>query len=134
MLTIHDLETYYQYLDADRLNILLEIHNIVVDVEPGAAADFHRKGLIYFNPNRGGHVSAGICQSLIMPDHIRLAFIHGACISDPKHLLRGKTFPKRYLPIDAFDTAPWEDIKQLIKSHADFDPYTWINTGNQADK
>lgn len=125
MLTIHDLETYYCNLDTDRLNIILEIHNLVAEIAPSAAVDFHRKGLTYFNPDRGGHVSAGICQTFIMPDHIRLAFIHGACIPDPKHLLEGKTYPKRYIRIDSFDSAPWDDIKHLITAHNAFDPYAW---------
>lgn len=131
MLTIHDLETHYRNLDTDRLNIILEIHNIVAEVAPSAALDFHRRGLTYFNPARGGHVSAGICQTCIMTDHIRLAFIHGACIPDPQRLLVGKTYPKRYMRIDSFDSAPWEYIKDLITAHNAFDPYTW--SGSRSD-
>jgi hypothetical protein len=128
MLTIHELETHYRNLDSDRLNIILEIHNIVAELNPSAAVDFHSKGLTYFDPARGGHVSAGICQTIIMPDHIRLAFIHGALLPDPRHLLEGKTFPKRYVRIGSFDSAPWDDIKQLIAASAALDPYTWSNS------
>lgn len=127
MLTVSELETLYQNVSRDRLDILVEIHNLVAEIAPSAAVDVHPHGLTYFHAERGGHVSAGICQTIIMPDHIRLAFIHGAAIPDPKHLLEGKTYPKRYLRIDSFDTAPWEDIKKFIQEHSVFDPYAWSN-------
>ncbi len=128
MLTVRELETLYQNIGKDRLDILIEIHNIVAEIAPSAAVEVHHRGLTYFHAERGGHVSTGICQTIVMPDHIRLAFIHGACIPDPKHLLEGNTYPKRYLKIDSFDTASWEDIKTLIQEHSDFDPYTWSKT------
>lgn len=131
MLTIQELETHYRHLAKDHLDILVEIHNLVAEVAPAAAVDFHSKGLTYFDPARGGHVSAGICQTVLMPDHVRLAFIHGACLTDPKHLLVGKTYPKRYLRIDSFDSAPWENIRQLITESAAFDPYKWSPQSTQ---
>lgn len=124
MLTSRELETHFSYLPSDLLNVVVEIHNIVAAIVPSASLDFHRKGVTYFDPDRGGHVSAGICQTILVPGQVRLAFIHGACLPDPHHLLQGKTYPKRYLEINTFDSAPWEAITELISKSSKFDPRT----------
>lgn len=129
MIPIHEIEEHYSRLSRDWLNIVLEIHNIVAAVAPQATAEIRRYGIVYFDGLRGGPVSAGICQTLLKPDHIRLSFIHGAFLSDPRQLLQGSTFPKRYLPIRDFDHAPWEYIEFLIKAHNVFDPRSLVLPG-----
>jgi len=124
MITCRELERHFQHLDEDRLNILLEIHNLVASVSPEAAVEVRRCGVVYFDASRGGPVSAGICQSLVKPDHIRLAFIHGAFLPDPCGLLEGATFPKRFMRIFYYDDAPWDAIQALISAHNVFDPRT----------
>jgi hypothetical protein len=59
---------------------------------------------------------------LILDDHVRLAFIHGAFLSDPHSLLRGEPQYKKYARIDCFETAPWEDLGELIRESSCFDP------------
>ena len=122
VISSRDLEKQFIHLSADRLDCLLEIHRMVAQVSPEAVAEIRRYGIVYYNPAQGGPVSAGICQALFKPDYIRLAFIHGAFLHDPEHLLQGETFPKRYLKITCFDEAPWEAIFALIAAHAQFDP------------
>jgi hypothetical protein len=73
-----------------------------------------------FSWRRRGNVSAGICQIGIHADHVRLAIVHGAFIKAPPHLLVGDQKYKRYVKIVSFDTAPWEDLKELITSSAQF--------------
>ncbi len=124
MINFREIEQQFKHLDEDRLNIIVEIHNLVAAVSPDAAVEIRRYGIVYFDTARGGPVSAGICQTLIKPDHIRLAFIHGAFIPDPLRLLEGETFPKRYMQIFHFDDAPWDAIQVLIKAHSVFDPRT----------
>lgn len=124
MIPIREIEKHFSHLPQDWLNILLEIHNIVAVFSPNAAAEIRRYGIVYYDAARGGPVSAGICQTLLKPDHIRLAFIHGAFLPDPQHMLEGATFPKRYLAIRDFDYAPWDYIQFLIKAHSEFDPRT----------
>ena len=123
MITIRELEKRYSFLKEDLLNILLEIHNIVAEIAPDASLDMAGNSLVYFYGSRGGHVSAGICLTTAKPDHIRLGFIHGAYLPDPLHLLEGKTFPMRFMRIRSFDTAPWDEIRQLILAHSQLDPY-----------
>lgn len=131
MISSRDLEKHYAHLPDDQLDILLEIHRIVTQVSPGAVAEIRRCGIVYYNAERGGPVSAGICQALIKPDHIRLAFIHGAYLPDPGHLLQGNTYPKRFINITNFDHAPWDLIQLWITTHAQFDPRTLLENSTQ---
>lgn len=124
MISHLDLEQCFPNLKPGFIDIVAEIHNLVMESSPEATVEIRGCGIVYFDASRGGPVSAGICQSLIKPDHIRLAFIHGAFLPDPDHLLAGDTFPKRYVKIEDYDTAPWDAIRQFIAIHSRLDPRT----------
>jgi len=124
MLSITEIQNHYAHLSSDLLAVILEIHDIVATVNPIATEEFRRQGIVYYDPRRGGPVKAGICQSLIFRDKIHLAFIHGAFLPDPGHLLKGTTMPKRYLSIKDYETAPWEAVRELIHAHNQFDVFT----------
>jgi hypothetical protein len=124
MLPERFIHKHLEYIDPDLRDIVLEIRNIVASVAPNATEQQHSCGYSYFHKERGGPVSAGICQTRIYPDHIRLAFIHGAFIPDPKGLLVGKEKAKRHMRIYYYEGAPWEYIRTLIEAHSRFDPYT----------
>ena len=123
MISVNEIEQAFSHLNRDQLDILLEIRNLVAEFSPHAASEIRRYGIVYYDVRRGGPVRAGICQSIVKDDHIRLAFIHGAFLPDPGHLLEGETFPKRYVTIDSFESARWEEMKALIIAHSRFDPY-----------
>jgi hypothetical protein len=122
MQPIRDIERYLAHLSPDLRDIVFELRGIIAAIAPTATETFHRKGLSYYHAERGGPVSAGICQIGIQPDHIRLAFIQGAFLPDPKGLLRGERRYKRYAKITSFDQAPWEDLQALIQASAKLDP------------
>lgn len=124
MLPLHEVETFLQHIPAPLQEIVLELRNLVAAVSPDAVEVVRWGGLSYFHEGRGGIVSAGICQIGIEKDHVRLAFIHGAFIPDPRHLLEGKQKAKRSVRIDSYESAPWDDLKELITSSAKFDPYS----------
>ncbi len=105
-------------------DIALELRSLIVVAAPGATETAHRKGFTYYFAERGGPVSAGLCQILIQPDHIRLAFNHGKFLPDPKGLLQGQEKYKRFVRLSAYDRAPWDDLRDLIAASARFDPYT----------
>ena len=117
-----DIEIYLAYLTPELRDIVFELRSIIVSVAPAATETIHRKGFTYYHAERGGPVSAGICQINLERDHIRLAFIHGAFLPDPKGLLKGDRLVKRYVKIDSFDQAPWDDLQDLITASAHFDP------------
>jgi hypothetical protein len=124
MLPERYIEKYLQTVSPALRDIALEVRNIVYSIAPDATESQHSCGFSYYDKKRGGPVSAGICQTRIYPDHVRLAFIHGAFLSDPQGLLQGSTYPKRYMRIYQYDEAPWDYIRKLIEAHARFDPYT----------
>ena len=84
------------------------------------------EGLAYFNPKVGGPIKGAICQSAILRDHVRLAFVRGAFLPDPKGLLEGKSRSKYKRPITlrSFDTAPWSCLRELMASSYRLDPYS----------
>jgi hypothetical protein len=126
MLPERYIEKYLQQVPAELRDIVLEIRNLVACVAPSATESQHGRGFSYYYKERGGPVSAGICQIGIYSDHIRLGFIHGAFLPDPQGLLVGKPKYKKHVRIYHFEEAPWEYLKQLIIASSRFDPYTII--------
>lgn len=122
MLPIHHIENFLKFTPQPLQEIVLELRNIIAAVAPDAAEVVRWGGLSYFHEGRGGIVSAGICQIGIEKDLVRLAFIHGAFLPDPRKLLRGTGKAKRHIEIDSYETAPWEYFKELITASAKFDP------------
>jgi hypothetical protein len=117
-----DIERYLAYLSPELRDIVFELRGIIARIAPTATETIHRHGFSYYYAERGGPVSAGICQIKLQADHIQLAFIHGAFLPDPRGLLRGESHYKRYVKIAAFDQAPWEDLQALIQASSNFDP------------
>jgi hypothetical protein len=124
MLPERYIEKYLQHVQPELRDIVLEIRNIVASVAPDATESQHSRGFSYYHKERGGPVSAGICQIGIFHDHIRLGFIHGAFLPDPEGLLVGEPKYKKHVRIYHYDVAPWEYLKQLIVASSRFDPYT----------
>lgn len=100
----------------------MELRSIIVTSAPNVTEVMYRKGLIYYDADRGGHVSAGVCQIRPKSDHIELAFAHGAFLPDPCGLLVGEQKAMRHVDIQSFDDAPWPALQALIEASARFDP------------
>ena len=124
MLPIHEITTFLQHSLAPLQDIVLELRNIIASTAPDAVEAIRWGGLSYFHEGRGGIVSAGICQIGIEKDHIRLAFIHGAFLPEPRELFEGTQKYKRYIRIETYDDAPWDYLEQLIGAASQFDPRT----------
>ena len=124
MISLAALEQHLQHLPQDWLDTIIEIRNIVAGLCPQAVERLDRNGITYYDARRGGPVKAGICQIFYKEDHLRLAFIHGACLPDPAGLLQGETYPKRFIRLGRFDDIPWGDVTALITASAAFDPMT----------
>lgn len=122
MLSIQTIEIILQRIDPNLRDIVLELRNIVSELAPDATERIHSKGFSYFYENRGGPVSAGICQIVIKKDHIQLAFIHGAFLPDPDKLLEGAPMYKKYIRIPSFELTPWNAMKEMIAASCRFDP------------
>jgi hypothetical protein len=122
MLPSRHFEKFLRQTPPHLQDIVIELRNIIASVAPGATETVHRNGFSYFFKERGGPVSAGVCQIGIREDHIRLAFIHGTFLPDPKGLLEGDRQYKRFVRIQSYEDAPWEDLNELITVSSHFDP------------
>jgi len=122
MLPIHEVESFLKFIPAPLQDIVLELRNLIAEVASDAVEVIRWKGLSYFHEGRGGVVSAGICQIGLHEGYLRLDFIHGAFLSDPKKLLEGNQKAKRFVRIRSYEEAPWDDLKQLIEESSHFDP------------
>jgi hypothetical protein len=122
MLSLREVELFLQRTPPPLQDIVWELRNIIVSVAPDAMEAIRWGGLSYFHEGRGGIVSAGICQIGIHRDHVRLAFIHGAFLSEPRNLFEGTEKYKRYIRLKSYDDAPWDYLKQLIEEASQFDP------------
>ena len=115
-------------------DIVLELRNLVADIAPEATEKILWGGLSYYDASRGGPVKGGICQIETHEDHVRLSFIHGAFIADPYGLLRGERKAKRYVRLEAYESAPWEALGELIRASAGFDPASLSSAAENAKK
>lgn len=122
MLSFHEIEAFLQHTPTHLQDIVLELRNIIAAVAPDAVEVVRWGGLSYFHKERGGLVSAGICQIGLHKNHIHLAFIHGAFLSEPRRLFEGTQKYKRYIQLKSYDEAPWDYLKQLIEAASQFDP------------
>ena len=122
MLPFHEIEIFLQRVPADLQDIVLELRNIIMTVAPDAVEIVRWGGLSYFHEGRGGIVSAGICQIGVHDTYVRLDFIHGIHLSDPKQLLEGTQRSKRFVRLKSFNDTAWDDLRQLIEEASHFDP------------
>jgi hypothetical protein len=116
MLSLAEVERYFENEPPALLEIILELRNLIFAVAPHANEMIQWKGISYFDADRGGTVSAGICQIHIKEGCVRLGFIHGAFLPDPDHLLEGEGKAKRFVRVCSYETAPWESLKRLIEA------------------
>jgi hypothetical protein len=124
MLPLSQVETFLQRIPSPLQDIVFELRNIIATVAPTATEVILWKGINYYFKERGGPVSAGICQINALEDHVRLGFIHGIYLPDPHSLLEGDRKVKRFVRIISYESAPWDDLRNLITASSRFDPYT----------
>jgi len=93
----------------------------VARVTPSATERISSRGFTFYDADKGGTITGGICFVDIQDDHVRLRFGLGAFLDDPQSLLKGDRLYMRYLDIPSFDDAPWTDIEALIQESANLD-------------
>ena len=106
-------------------DLVFELRNLIAAVSPDVTETVLWDGLAYFNPKMGGPIKGAICQITILRDHVRLAFVRGAFLPDPKGLLEGKGRRKykRHVTLRSYDAAPWTYLRDLVSSSVRLDPY-----------
>ena len=113
-----DVESALRFQPQDLVDLVLEIRSIVARVNPSATERLHSRGLTFYDADKGGTITGGICFVDIHDDHVRLRFGLGAFLEDPRSLLTGDRRYMRHMDISSFDDAPWTDIEALIQASA----------------
>lgn len=124
MLPTTEIRNHFSLVPLELRDIILELRSIIIRIAPNVTECIRQNGLSYYYPERGGPVSAGVCQIVVKADHIRLGFIHGSFLPDPMKLLEGDRIAMRFVSIASYDLAPWDDLAVLIEWSNRFDPYT----------
>jgi hypothetical protein len=124
MLSTRQIETFLERVPSHLQDIVLELRNVIASVEPDAVEVVGRGGLSYSHKGRGATVGLSVCQIEIHEDEIRLAFIRGSFLSEPRNLFEGKQKYKRFIRIASYENAPWDYLKKLIVAASRFDPYS----------
>ena len=115
------VEKAFHFQRKDLVDLVLEVRNIVARVNPSATERISPRGLTFYDAEKGGTISGGICFVNIHDNHVRIRFGLGAFLDDPKSLLSGDRLAMRYMDISSFDDAPWEDIEAFIQASANLD-------------
>ena len=136
MLSTREIEEFYRDTPFELLEIVLELRSLIVSVCPDVTEIIQWKGISYYISERGGPVSANLCQIFTaygasaknlprgMRPHVQMAFIQGAFLPDPDGLLEGIAKAKRFVRLFSFDTTPWPALKALLEASARFNPYS----------
>jgi hypothetical protein len=120
-----ELDSLLAGLPSECRNIVLTLREVVAQIIPDADERVLWGGLSYHRPWIGGPVKGAICQVVAKRGEIRLDFIHGVRLSDPRKLLQGNRLSKRYVPIRSVAEAKRPEIADLIREASDLDPSEW---------
>jgi hypothetical protein len=120
------LERRLDRCPAQLRDLVFELRNLIAAVAPDVTGTVLWEDLAYFNPKVGGPIKGAICQIAILRDHVRLAFVRGAFLPDPKGLLEGKgrSKYKRHINLRSYDTARWSYLRELVAPSYRLDPYS----------
>ncbi len=119
--SLAEVESVLKFQRPDLVDLLLEIRNIVMEVNPSATERISSTAFTFYDPIKGGTIKGGICFVDIQDDHVLLRFGLGALLDDPKSLLSGDGLYMRQMDIWSFDDAPWTEIESLIRASANLD-------------
>jgi hypothetical protein len=126
-----ELDALLSGLPSECRNIVLALREVVAQIIPEAEERVLWGGLCYHRPWIGGPVKGAVCQVVAKRGEVRLDFIHGVRLSDPRELLRGDRVSKRYVRIRSVAEARRPEIADLIREASDLDPSTRISTGKK---
>jgi hypothetical protein len=117
-----DVERFLEGLPAAVSDIVVALRLVVRGIIPQAEESVVWGSLSYHRPDVGGRVKGGVCLIVVRKGQVRLDFIHGVRLPDPRGLLRGSLVAKRFVPITTREDALHPEIADLIRAAANFDP------------
>jgi hypothetical protein len=87
--SLAEVEKAFRFQRPDLVDVLIEIRNIVMTVNPLATDMIHSRGISFYDPDKGGTIKGGICFVDILDDYGMLRFGLGGFLDDPKSMLTG---------------------------------------------
>lgn len=120
-----DLKEFLDGLPAEVRELVLALRNVIRRTIPEAEESFLWDGLSYHRPEIGGRVKGAVCQINAKRGHVRLDFIHGIRLADPRGVLQGDRKSKRYVPISTIADTKRPEIVNLIQEAAALVPTKW---------
>jgi hypothetical protein len=103
----------------------MALRKVIRQAAPEAAESVVWGALSYHRPAVGGRVKGAVCLIVVKGGRVRLDFIHGVRLSDPRRLLRGDAVSKRHVGIATAAEAERPEIAALIRQAAALDPAEW---------
>jgi hypothetical protein len=120
-----DLKAFLSGAPAEVSEVVLTLRDMILRAVPQAEESLAWGALSYHRPQVGGRVKGAVCQIVIRRGEVRLDFIHGIRLSDPKGLLQGDRVSKRFVLIRTIAHAMRPEIAALIREAAALDPSEW---------
>jgi hypothetical protein len=112
------LRAFLNGLSPETRELVLAVRRVVRRAAPAAEESVLWGGLSYHRPEVGGRVKGAVCQIVPRRGEVRLDFIHGIRLADPKGLLRGERVSKRYVPIETVADAERPEVTALVRRAA----------------
>jgi hypothetical protein len=120
-----DLQTFLDAQSPEVRELVESLRKVIRRTVPEAEESLLWGGLSYHRPEVGGRVKGAVCQIVAKRGRVRLDFIHGIRLADPRGVLRGKLVSKRYIPIESVADAERPEVAALIREAAALDPTQW---------
>ena len=117
-----DVEAFLDALAPDTRRLVLALRDVARRTVPHAEESVLWGGLSYHRPQVGGRVKGAVCQIVAKGDKVRLDFIHGVRLADPRGLLLGNRVSKRFVPIGSVADGGRREVADLIRDAAALDP------------
>lgn len=105
-------------LPAEVRELVVALRTVIRRTIPQAEESVLWGGLSYHRPEIGGRVKGAVCQINAKRGKVRLDFIHGIRLADPRRLLQGDQKSKRFVPINTIADTKRLEIVKLIRQAA----------------
>lgn len=113
-----ELKVFLDGLLVEVRELVVALRNVIRRTIPEAEESILWDGLSYHRPEIGGRVKGAVCQINAKRGQVRLDFIHGIHLADPRGLLQGDRKSKRFVPINTIADANRPEVVRLIREAA----------------
>ena len=117
-----ELKDFLARVPPGQRQIVAALRRLIRQIAPETSETVLWDSLSCHRPSFGGRIKGAVCLITPKADCVHLAFIHGAALADPHHLLRGSGKAKRFVPIREVRDSERQGLSALVKAAAQYDP------------